>query len=81
MHGVILNEYVLRVSLCIHGFLWECVVVRDISNWSAKMRQPMEEVYGAEVFAKIWEAWVDGVTQFAKRPEGNTFMLVQTTQV
>ncbi|XP_041791421.1 valacyclovir hydrolase isoform X1 [Chelmon rostratus] len=49
-------------------------VVRDISNWSAKMRQPMEEVYGAEVFAKIWEAWVDGVTQFAKRPEGSICM-------
>lgn len=30
----------------------------------------MEEVYGAEAFAKTWEAWGDGIAQFAKRPEG-----------
>ncbi|XP_076583169.1 valacyclovir hydrolase isoform X2 [Chaetodon auriga] len=46
-------------------------VVRDVSNWSVKMRKPMEELYGAQVFPKIWEAWVDGVAQFAKRPEGS----------
>lgn len=45
--------------------------VRDVSKWSARMRQPMEEVYGAEVFAKTWEAWVDGFSQFAHRPEGS----------
>lgn len=45
--------------------------VRDVSRWSARMRQPMEEVYGAEVFAKTWGAWVDGIAQFAKRPEGS----------
>ncbi|KAM8874047.1 valacyclovir hydrolase isoform 2-T2 [Spinachia spinachia] len=45
--------------------------VRDVSKWSAKMRKPMEEVYGAEGFAKTWEAWGDGIAQFAKRPEGS----------
>ena len=48
------------------------------------MRQPMEEVYGAEVFAKTWEAWVDGIAQYAHRPEGDNFMLLQihyTSQV
>nr|XP_040040955.1 valacyclovir hydrolase [Gasterosteus aculeatus aculeatus] len=45
--------------------------VRDVSKWSAKMRKPMEEVYGAEAFAKTWEAWGDGIAQFAKRPEGS----------
>ncbi|XP_032427948.1 valacyclovir hydrolase [Xiphophorus hellerii] len=49
-------------------------MVRDVSKWSARMRQPMEEVYGAEAFAKIWENWVDGIAQFAKRPEGNICM-------
>ncbi|KAF3690444.1 Valacyclovir hydrolase [Channa argus] len=48
--------------------------VRDVSKWSARMRQPMEEVYGAEVFAKTWEAWVDGVSQFAHRPGGSICM-------
>ncbi|KAM9849315.1 valacyclovir hydrolase [Aulostomus maculatus] len=48
--------------------------VRDVSQWSARMRQPMEEVYGAEVFAKTWEAWVDGITQFKHRPQGSICM-------
>uniref|UniRef100_A0A3Q4BMW0 AB hydrolase-1 domain-containing protein n=1 Tax=Mola mola TaxID=94237 RepID=A0A3Q4BMW0_MOLML len=48
--------------------------VRDVSKWSARMRQPMEEVYGPEIFAKMWEAWVHGIAQFAKRPEGNICM-------
>ncbi|XP_070816691.1 valacyclovir hydrolase isoform X2 [Chaetodon trifascialis] len=49
-------------------------VVRDVSNWSVKMRKPMEELYGAQDFRKIWEAWVDGVAQFATRPEGSICM-------
>lgn len=48
--------------------------VRDVSKWSARMRQPMEEVYGAQVFAKTWEAWVDGITHFVHRPEGSICM-------
>lgn len=48
-----------------------CNAVRDVAKWSMRMRQPMEEVYGAEGFAKTWEAWVDGIAQFAKRPEGS----------
>lgn len=67
----------LLCAVYLHGFLWEHVAVRDVSMWSARMRQPMEEVYGAEVFAKTWEAWVDGVAQFAKRPEGTEFMFLQ----
>ncbi|KAM6922038.1 valacyclovir hydrolase [Xenentodon cancila] len=46
-------------------------MVRDVSKWSARMRQPMEEVYGAQVFAKTWEGWVDGITKFAQRHEGS----------
>lgn len=34
------------------------------------MRQPMEEMYGAQVFAKMWEAWVDGMSAYSHRPEG-----------
>lgn len=45
-------------------------VVRDVSQWSARMRQPLEEVYGAQAFAKLWESWVDGIAQFTHRPGG-----------
>ncbi|XP_039984464.1 valacyclovir hydrolase isoform X2 [Xiphias gladius] len=62
------NAFVSRQDLELYD------AVRDVSKWSARMRQPMEEVYGAEVFAKTWEAWVDGITQFAKRPEGSICM-------
>ncbi|XP_029684059.1 valacyclovir hydrolase [Takifugu rubripes] len=48
--------------------------VRDVSKWSARMRQPMEEMYGAEVFAKLWEAWVDGISEYTHRPEGSICM-------
>lgn len=30
----------------------------------------MEKMYGAEVFAKMWEAWVDGISEYTHRPEG-----------
>lgn len=50
------------------------VAVRDVSKWSARMRQPMEEMYGAEVFAKMWEAWVDGISAFTHRPEGRDLL-------
>ena len=34
------------------------VQVEDVSNWSARMRQPMEAVYGVEGFPKLWfETW------------------------
>lgn len=51
--------------------------MRDVSKWSARMRQPMEEVYGVQVFAKLWEAWVDGIAQFVHRPEGDGSVLLQ----
>lgn len=39
------------------------------------MREPMEKTYGAEAFAKMWEAWVDGISHFAKRSKGTEVTL------
>lgn len=41
------------------------------------MREPMEKMYGAEAFAKMWVAWVDGISQFAKRSKGTAVTLFQ----
>lgn len=41
------------------------------------MREPMEKMYGAEAFAKMWVAWVDGISQFAKRSKGTEVTLFQ----
>ncbi|XP_074843848.1 serine hydrolase BPHL isoform X2 [Carettochelys insculpta] len=45
--------------------------IRDVSKWSEKIRKPMEEMYGHEYFAKTCEAWVDGISQFADKADGN----------
>ena len=37
-------------DFCTHG----CFQVEDVSNWSARMREPMEAVYGVEGFPKLW---------------------------
>ena len=36
------------------------VQVEDVSNWSARMRQPMEAVYGVEGFPKLW-FWTENI--------------------
>lgn len=62
------NAFVLKQDLELYN------AVRDTSKWSPRMSKPMEEVYGADLFAKTWGAWVDGISQFEKRPEGNICM-------
>ncbi|KAF7648449.1 hypothetical protein LDENG_00156540 [Lucifuga dentata] len=62
------NTYVSQEDLSLYD------AVRDVSKWSEKMRKPMEDMYGAEVFAKTWEAWVDGLIQISQKPGGNICM-------
>lgn len=38
--------------------------IRDVSKWSARMREPMEKVYGVERFAELWAEWVDAASAF-----------------
>ncbi|XP_067910828.1 valacyclovir hydrolase [Heterodontus francisci] len=45
--------------------------VRDVSRWSENMRKPKVEMYGAEYFAKTWDAWIDGISEFEKGADGN----------
>ncbi|XP_037828026.1 valacyclovir hydrolase [Lucilia sericata] len=45
--------------------------IRDVKKWSARMREPMEEVYGPERFAKLWSEWVDAVVQFYTKCDGD----------
>ncbi|KAM4705027.1 valacyclovir hydrolase-like [Rhinophrynus dorsalis] len=43
----------------------------DVSNWSERMRNPMEDLYGMEYLQKTFKAWVEAMSQFTSRPEGN----------
>lgn len=44
--------------------------IRDVNNWSPKMREPMEKVYGAENFAKLWSDWVDILVKIYHEEKG-----------
>ena len=45
--------------------------IRDVSKWSARMREPMEKVYGVDGFPKVWSAWVDGMLGIYKHRNGD----------
>lgn len=45
--------------------------IRDVSTWSAKMRAPMEKVYGVEYFPKIWSEWIDAMIRLYKENNGD----------
>lgn len=62
------NSFVSQEDLKMYNAL------RDVSSWSVKMRQPMDEIYGPQVFSELWEAWVDGIAQFVHRPGGSICM-------
>lgn len=47
------NAYIVADELKIYES------IRDVSKWSAKMREPLEKLYGAEYFKATWEQWVD----------------------
>jgi valacyclovir hydrolase len=45
--------------------------IRDVCKWSAKMREPLEKLYGAEYFRTTWENWVDTFKLIYAENEGN----------
>lgn len=59
------NAYIIAEELKIYGG------IRDISKWSAKMREPLEKLYGAEYFKTKWENWVDTFSVIYKERNGD----------
>lgn len=47
------NAYIVDEELKIYES------IRDVSKWSARMREPLEKLYGAEYFKTNWANWVD----------------------
>merc|ERR1711936_129763 len=45
--------------------------VKDVSNWSARMREPMEAVYEVEGFPKLWSAWCQAYINIWEEDGGN----------
>ena len=44
--------------------------IKDVSNWSVRMREPMEKIYGTTYFTKLWSDWVDAAVGIYKEREG-----------
>ncbi|CAH1779411.1 unnamed protein product [Owenia fusiformis] len=45
--------------------------VKDIDNWSDRMRTPFLEVYGEEYFRKQWGNWVDAYSAYYTQNKGD----------
>ncbi|XP_058450955.1 valacyclovir hydrolase [Malaya genurostris] len=45
--------------------------IRDVSKWSARMREPMEAIYGKEGFQSLWSAWVDAMLEMYRTRGGD----------
>ncbi|KAL7984540.1 hypothetical protein Chor_003110 [Crotalus horridus] len=52
--------------------------IRDVSKWSEKVRKPLEEMYGYEYLSKMCSAWVDGISQFTQKSDGDICQLLLT---
>jgi valacyclovir hydrolase len=59
------NAYILPEELKIYES------IRDVSKWSARMREPLEKLYGADYFAKTWSEWVDVFHKIYAERKGN----------
>ncbi|CAH3995513.1 valacyclovir hydrolase [Pieris brassicae] len=45
--------------------------IKDVNTWSTKMREPMIELYGEEIFKSYWAKWVDTMEALFKAKDGN----------
>lgn len=59
------NAYIIEEELKIYDG------IRDVSKWSAKMREPLEKLYGAEYFRENWAKWVDTFKEIYKTRNGD----------
>ncbi|XP_069814187.1 valacyclovir hydrolase isoform X2 [Dendropsophus ebraccatus] len=59
------NAYVTEEDIALYN------AVKDVRNWSPKMRKPMEDLYGKEYFANTFSAWVESMAHFTSKSDGN----------
>lgn len=59
------NAFIIEEELKIYDS------IRDVNKWSAKMREPLEKLYGVENFKNNWEKWVDTFKLIYKERDGD----------
>lgn len=45
--------------------------IRDVENWSPRMKQPFVDLYGNKYFSETWSAWVDSFKKIFNENEGD----------
>ena len=53
---------------------------RDISNWSQRMREPMEKIYG-DSFQTLWSDWINGLTAIYEKRKNSDLCLEEVKRV
>jgi len=61
------NAFVTREDLKLYE------KIRNIDNWSEAMRKPFMELYGEEYFRTQFSLWVDAISAFINKQNGNMF--------
>lgn len=59
------------IGIVLSFFPFHIKDIRDVSKWSAKMREPMEKVYGVEYFPQLWSEWIDAMVQLFEKNNGD----------
>lgn len=59
------NAYVIEEELKIYE------KIRDISNWSPKMKEPLVKLYGESGFQKLWNDWCDTLKNIHEKKGGD----------
>lgn len=39
--------------------------IKNVQDWSPRMRAPMEAIYGVDYFPQLWTEWVDAMVRIA----------------
>ena len=58
------NAFVTEEDIAIYEQL------RDIDNWSARMRSGMEKIYGRERLQQLWHSWIDSMKRYLEERKG-----------
>lgn len=45
--------------------------IRDVENWSPRMKQPFIDLYGNKYFSETWSAWIDSFKKILKENKGD----------
>ena len=53
---------------------------RDVNNWSQRMRETMEKIYG-DSFQSLWSKWIDAMKEIYEKRKDGDLCLEEVKQV